>query len=154
MGYYMGDYGGYGGYYRGDPFWGFLKKAVSWGGKLLGVGGGPSAGKIAEAVTARLPGAIQKVGPIVTRIAKRVPRKVLVGAGAGAAALGAGVAGYKIGASGEFVRRRRMNVCNPRALRRSIRRAQGFARLARRVLRFTSPKMPKGRMYFKSRKKK
>lgn len=32
-------------------------------------------------------------------------------------------------------RRRRMNVLNPRALRRSIRRVEGFARFARRTIR-------------------
>jgi hypothetical protein len=34
----------------------------------------------------------------------------------------------------EFVKSRRMNVGNARALRRALRRARGFAKLARRVL--------------------
>jgi hypothetical protein len=45
----------------------------------------------------------------------------------------------------ECVKPRRMNVTNPRALRRGIRRMQGFAKLSRRVLRWVSAKPPKGR---------
>jgi len=47
------------------------------------------------------------------------------------------------------VTNRRLNVANPRALRRSIRRAQGFAKLARRVMTFVNAKAPKGRAKFK-----
>ena len=36
-----------------------------------------------------------------------------------------------------LVRNRRMNVANPRALRRSMRRVQGFEKLARRTIQFT-----------------
>jgi hypothetical protein len=36
-------------------------------------------------------------------------------------------------------RRHRMNVCNPRALRRAIRRAKGFEKLALRSIRLVSP---------------
>ena len=39
--------------------------------------------------------------------------------------------------SGRCVRNRRMNVANPRALRRSMRRVQGFEKLARRTISFT-----------------
>ena len=39
--------------------------------------------------------------------------------------------------SGRIVRNRRMNVANPRALRRSMRRVQGFEKLARRTITFT-----------------
>lgn len=48
--------------------------------------------------------------------------------------------------SGRLVRNRRMNVANPRALRRSMRRVQGFEKLARRTITFTRRvKMKKGR---------
>lgn len=50
------------------------------------------------------------------------------------------------------VKTRRLNVANPRALRRAIRRAQGFAKLARRVMTFVSAKAPKGRAKFKKRR--
>ena len=43
-----------------------------------------------------------------------------------------------------LVRNRRMNVCNPRALRRSLRRAHGFAKLAMRTIHLVHPKK-KGR---------
>jgi len=39
--------------------------------------------------------------------------------------------------SGRCVRNRRMNIANPRALRRSMRRVQGFEKLARRTISFT-----------------
>ena len=39
--------------------------------------------------------------------------------------------------SGRVGRNRRMNVANPRALRRSMRRVQGFEKLARRTITFT-----------------
>lgn len=47
------------------------------------------------------------------------------------------------------VKTRRLNVANPRALRRAIRRAQGFSKLARRVMTFVSAKAPKGRAKYK-----
>lgn len=50
------------------------------------------------------------------------------------------------------VKSRRLNVANPRALRRAIRRAQGFAKLSRRVLSFVSAKAPKGRPRFKRKR--
>jgi len=39
--------------------------------------------------------------------------------------------------SGRMVRNRRMNIANPRALRRAMRRVQGFEKLARRTISFT-----------------
>lgn len=53
----------------------------------------------------------------------------------------------------ECVRPRRLNVANPRALRRSLRRIQGFAKLARRVLHFTHPRAARGRATFKFARK-
>lgn len=50
-------------------------------------------------------------------------------------------------------KRRRMNVTNPRALRRAIRRARGFEKMARKVLGFTSPRKPKGRVYFRNKRR-
>lgn len=52
-----------------------------------------------------------------------------------------------------LVKNQRMNVTNPRALRRAIRRGQGFMKLARRIISFYSPKAPKGKMYFGKRKR-
>ena len=55
---------------------------------------------------------------------------------AGAAGLAAGAAGVAA-ADEERPRYRRMNVLNPRALRRSMRRVQGFARFASKTMQFT-----------------
>jgi len=44
---------------------------------------------------------------------------------------------YAKDGSGRLVRNRRMNVANPRALRRSMRRVQGFEKLAKRTIQFT-----------------
>lgn len=49
---------------------------------------------------------------------------------------------------------RHMRVTNTKALSRAIRRAHGFARVAKKVLSFTSPKPKHGHMYFKRRKRK
>lgn len=52
-----------------------------------------------------------------------------------------------------LVKNRRMNVGNARALKRALRRAGGFARLARRVMSFTHPKSGRGHFKFKRRAK-
>lgn len=52
-----------------------------------------------------------------------------------------------------LVRNRRMNVGNARALKRALRRASGFARLARRVMSFTHPRAGRGHFKFKKRGK-
>lgn len=44
---------------------------------------------------------------------------------------------YAKDGTGRFVRNRRMNVANPRALRRAMRRVQGFEKLAKRTVSFT-----------------
>jgi hypothetical protein len=46
-----------------------------------------------------------------------------------------------------------MNVANGRALSRAVRRLHHFARKYRKVVGFVSPRKPKGRMYFKKRKR-
>ncbi len=44
---------------------------------------------------------------------------------------------YAKDGSGRIVRNRRMNIANPRALRRAMRRVQGFEKLAKRTIVFT-----------------
>jgi len=61
---------------------------------------------------------------------------VLPGGGRGGQMVPSGYHFAKDG-SGRLVRNRRMNVANPRALRRSMRRVQGFEKLARRTITFT-----------------
>lgn len=75
-------------------------------------------------------------------------------------------AGYRLNKSGHWrkngtfvppgstcVKCRKMNVTNPRALRKGIRRAQGFAKLAKRVLSFVQAKAPKGRALFRRKRR-
>lgn len=65
----------------------------------------------------------------VTKTGKKLAPALLGGAGvtAGIAAL----------TGREAKKRRRMNVTNPKALRRSMRRVEGFARIAKRTISFT-----------------
>ena len=156
MGYYYrgaGDYstGGYG-YPRGDPglfsFVGKLLKPI-WKvakpiiGAALGVPVIPAiVGGVAGAATGR---AMVPVGPPAAP--PSMPGiGAIVGQGVGAA-VGAYAATRPMGGmcpsgyhpakdgSGRCVRNRRMNVANPRALRRSIRRVKGFDKLARKSIR-------------------
>jgi hypothetical protein len=53
----------------------------------------------------------------------------------------------------QLVKNQRMNVLNPKALRRAERRAHGFIKFARKVVKYYQPKQPKGRAYIKTRKR-
>jgi len=66
---------------------------------------------------------------------------VLPGGGRGGAMVPSGYHFAKDG-SGRLVRNRRMNVANPKALRRAMRRAQGFEKLARRSINFNKRVRP------------
>jgi len=57
--------------------------------------------------------------------------------------------------TGNMVRNRHMNPCNPRALRRSIRRAMAFKKLALKTIHLVAPKAAKGKHFggFKKRRK-
>lgn len=74
--------------------------------------------------------------------------------------------GYRLNKSGHWrkngtyvpprsicVKCRHMNVTNPRALRKGIRRAQGFAKLARRVMSFVQARAPKGKAVFRRKRR-
>jgi len=61
---------------------------------------------------------------------------VLPGGGRGGGMVPSGYHFAKDG-SGRLVRNRRMNIANPRALRRAMRRVQGFEKLAKRTIVFT-----------------
>jgi len=144
MGYYQGDF--YAGA-RGDPgigsfFGGLVKSALGF---IPGVG--PVISKVAEKIIpsggAATAGRILKAGKGII-----MKHPVLSAAGAaGALALGGGAVG-RATAGGRHCKhilpsgkcRRRMNVCNPRALRRSIRRTHGFAKLAMRTIHLVHPK--------------
>lgn len=132
---YRGDYlGGY----RGDPgLFGFIKKAIGTVtgvvGKLgipgiSGVAGGISgalAGRRAAAPVQRFPG-----GMPILRMGGQVPVPGL--RGIAQRTFPGGETGYM-----EAPKRRRMNVANPKALRKAIRRQAGFVKLARKALKGT-----------------
>ncbi len=168
MGYYQGDY------YAGDPgLFSFLGKvgkiALSAGKAQLGiVPTGPKLAKIAAPAAAGISAvgmgrtAVQKVTSTIVKhpVMSAAGAAGVIGAGGLAAGrmtkqaldVGAGMRmhpgmrGMHISRrTGQMVRNKRMNPCNIHALRKAIRRASSFSRIAKKVLRFTSPRPPKGR---------
>jgi len=147
----MGDYKTYG--YAGDPgflsnLWRGVKKiAPRIIGGLVGgpVGaiitgatvGGAVVGAIGKprAPTAPPPGsiggAVSFPGGTTVSVAGVLPSHAAVGAHA--------PAGYHLDKAtrSRWVRNRRMNIANPRALRKAMRRVQGFEKLAKRTITFT-----------------
>jgi len=156
----MGDYKTYG--YAGDPgflssLWGVVKKVAPT--IIGGIVGGPIGAVIAGGAGAN--GARSKPkalpappGSIVGQVS--FPGGTSIGLGLQAAqqpvlgpydpSRGTGMvpSGYHYAkdGSGRLVRNRRMNVTNPRALRRAMRRAQGFEKLAKRVINFNKRVRP------------
>lgn len=149
---------------KGDPgFLSFFGKAIKGVGSVLG-GVLPGGGLISKA-TSMAGSAISaagrsKAGTIAKgaiTVAKSHPVLTAAGGAAAVGALGAGVGmmhapapagGMTIrgGMGGRInprtglpMRRRHMRVTNVRALHRALRRAEGFERLAKRVLHVTSP---------------
>ena len=147
----MGDYKTYG--YAGDPGWlstafGFLKKKIlpvalrvfggpvgAVAGTALAVGGAMVAGgRKAPALPpppGSVGGAISFPGGTTVSVAGVLPSHADVGAHA--------PAGFHLDkrTQSRWVRNRRMNVANPRALRKAMRRVQGFEKLAKRTIQFT-----------------
>lgn len=126
MAYYQGDY------YRGDPgIFGAIGSVLKTG---LGVAGTVLPGPLGSAARLgrsffgkRSTPTTRSIAPPPARWAPRMPMVPQPDApGPGYAA-----------AVGVTKRRRRMNVTNPKALRRAIRREQGFVKLARKALRGT-----------------
>ncbi len=175
MAYYQGDY------YSGDPFFGAILAAAMpmakrFFGKIPGLisrtpkqamvlSGAPAAAGMATTAMARVMGGggalARRAGAIVSKhpvlsAAGAAGTIGLLGGAGGRAMMERGVPerGFHVSKrTGALVRNRRMRVTNPRALHRAIRRAAGFARLARRVLRFTSPRPPRGRPVFRFHRK-
>ena len=164
MSYYSpagGDYRTYG--YAGDPGWlssiwkGIKKVAptIIGGmiggpiGAVVGAAGGGGAKPSFPAIPGTVGGAISFPGgtSISTAwmpgsgITTRGRGSSVIGGMVPSAARGGGVCptGYHLAkdGSGRMVRNRRMNIANPRALRRAMRRVQGFEKLAKRTITFT-----------------
>lgn len=164
MGYYRGDYYR-GDYYRGDPFAlpligalgsvaakvlpGIAKKAIGAVGSLI------SRPAVAATIGTTAVGAA--AGQFIAPRAPALPAASLPPSLSPAYKPRPGVKGklQRLLPGGEsgYIKRRRMNVTNPRALRRAIRRAQGFAKLAKKVLTFTQARAPRGKPLFKRRKR-
>lgn len=126
MPYYRGD----GNYYRGDPFLGaLLGAAVSGVGKLFKK-------KVTSKVGGAIGSAIGKVTPILRDVALPLGGGALIGGGAGLAIEKFGPSAVSAATSmfGARKKYRRMNPLNPRALRRALRRAEGFEKFARRTV--------------------
>jgi hypothetical protein len=175
MSYYMGDF------YRGDPgigsFLSGLVKGIPVVGNIIESVASPIAKVIGRSSTS----AFSRLVPAaaITAAAKArqlgaagvhaVARHPVLSAAGAAGALAAGGAelmstrgtqagaGMNMRAGGRGMlglrKRRRMNVANGRALSRATRRLHAFARRYRKVVGFVSPHKPKGRMYFKKRKR-
>lgn len=147
----MGDYKTYG--YAGDPgflsnLWRGFKKIVP---RVVGglIGGPVGAvitaatvgGAVVQATKPRAPalpappgsigGAVSFPGGTTVSVAGVLPSHAAVGAHA--------PSGYHLdkATKSRWVRNRRMNVANPRALRKAMRRVQGFEKLAKRTIQFT-----------------
>lgn len=147
----MGDYATYG--YAGDPGW--LSKAWKFikpvakrivgaaiGGPVGAVITGATIGGAVIKATSKpaapgLPppgsvgGAVSFPGGTTVSVAGVLPTHAAMGAHA--------PAGYHLDKAtrSRWVRNRRMNVANPRALRKAMRRVQGFEKLAKRTIQFT-----------------
>src|SRR5260370_30535237 len=174
MGYYQGDYYAGG---RGEPFWGSLVGLARRGiGALVGVArgrGAPAAAGIAAMALPAAATAIMKRG--TAAIIKHPVLSAAAAAGITGAAMVAGgeammhpamaaagcVKGFHMSkprgghcpSSPHLVRNRRMNVANGRALNRAVRRLTHFAHRYKKVVGFVSPHRPKGRMYFRKKRK-
>jgi hypothetical protein len=169
MGYYMGDYYGGGSYYRGDPFWGFVGRAIKGVARLAtGLGGGKAltAAPAAAGRASIIPKMLGAGGAIVATggaaIGRMVAKHPVLSAAGAAAVLGTGLGaggealmgapgaaahgmhGYHIERkgkhAGQWIKNRHMRVTNPKALRRAIRRTHGFARLAMKTIHLVHPK--------------
>jgi hypothetical protein len=168
MGYYQGDY--YRGA-RGDPFWGALLGGLKRvGGMLLGAplgGGAPAAAGMAGKVMAGGKMAVQRVGsaiikhPVISAAGAAGAMGALGGAGVEKMmmAAGEGHRGFHLCKSkhgcksGQWVRNRRMNPCNVKALRRAARRAHGFLRISKKLVHYYTPKAHKGKAFIRTKRR-
>jgi len=147
----MGDYKTYG--YAGDPGWlssiwkGVKKIAPRILGGIIGgpvgaiITGATVGGAVVSATRGKpappapppgsIGGAVSFPGGTTVSVAGVLPSHAAVGAHA--------PAGYHLDKAtrSRWVRNRRMNIANPRALRKAMRRVQGFEKLAKRTISFT-----------------
>lgn len=172
MSYYRGDY------YAGG-FWSSLGGAL----KGIGSAAAsfiPGVGGVASKLISRIPTGGAKSGVVASAagagmsmvkagaagiVKSAIKHPVLSAAGAAGitGAIATGSIMHRKAAAGTMTmnadgtvsvkKHRRMNVANGRALSRATRRLHAFAKRYRKVVGFVSPHKPKGRMYFKKRKR-
>jgi len=144
----QGDYKTYG--YAGDPGWlsSLWKKVVKpivgglIGGPIGAVIGGIAGGTAVAVQQPATPAIAPPPGSIGGAVTFPGGARVSVGGVLPLAGTGAGAiqpAGYHLDKKTRtrWVRNRRTNVANPRALRKAMRRVQGFEKLAKRTISFT-----------------
>lgn len=154
----VGDY--YRGRSAGDPFWGALLRGIGTVAKaVIGIpSAAPSAAAAASGAAAR--GGVAAAASTAARALPAAVTRMLPSRAIPAAMAGIGTVARSSGArsiaqmvaagiiidvggrlfnqeTGKFVKSKRMNPLNPRALRRSMRRVQSFARFAHRTISFT-----------------
>lgn len=160
MSYYSGDFYR-GDFYRGDPgffgsLFGLAQKAAGFipgvggvvSGVMSGIKGSVTGGGLRS--TAMIPAGTSMMRQAGTSLARRTVAAVkghpILSAAGAAGVIGAGgvMAGRHLGKinprTGLPRKHRRMNPCNPRALRRAIRRTHGFAKLAMKTIHIVHPK--------------
>ena len=132
MGYYLGARGDYyrGDYYRGRR--GDLSSLLAGGAKLAAnflPGWASTAVKVAAPYASKI--ASSTVGKIAGAVGISLAAGKVASALSGPPVVEIGGQQYQVGGG----RRRRMNVTNPRALRKALRRVAGFGKLACRARR-------------------
>jgi hypothetical protein len=140
------------GYYAGDPgFFSFVGNLAKGALGLMPGGGVASRAITAVSKVSRI-GGLARRGMEITKGA--IVKHPVLSAAGGAAAIGAagvmggratmpGMPGHGMHISrktGRMVRNRHMRVTNPKALKRALRRAHGFAKLAMRTIHLVHPK--------------
>lgn len=132
---------------------------------IFGGGGGKTIqginGPVTVPATRPSGGVLQRTMGGITKTAQQHP--VLTAAGGAAATVAGAALGRHVmrgrvaqlpdGTLVHMRRHRRMNPCNIRALRRGLRRAHAFERIARKVLHFTNPRKSHGVAHFKRARK-
>lgn len=123
-------------YQMGDPFLGGILGGIvkTVGGAVVRGAGALISGKsVRKAVMGAAPRALPAVAGGAAAVAGRIPRIVRAAGGAVAAGAAFEAGSRLVGGGGERKRYRRVNPANVQALRRAIRRMDGFRKLAASV---------------------
>lgn len=144
MAYYRGDYSG-GGYYRGDPFLGFLAKgALKLAAPVLkkvvpfitgqNIKRAAKVATVAAAATPVIRSTMQMDNPTISLPAIAPGGEPFIRSGYGDWPRDKSGKPRRQRQDGKPWKRPTMNPLNPRALKRALRRAEGFSDFSRRVM--------------------